>query len=72
MWGHVEHVEQLGWGLCQHCLHQMPRGGGGWEHRRPASFYDETDGGWESRVPVRETDRELKAVGECEKGQSCS
>lgn len=19
MWGHVEHVEQLGWGLCQHC-----------------------------------------------------
>lgn len=29
MWGHVEHVEQLGWGLCQHCLHQMPGGGGG-------------------------------------------
>lgn len=29
MWGRVEHVEQLGWGLCQHCLHQMPGGGGG-------------------------------------------
>lgn len=29
MWGHVEHVEQLGRGLCQHCLHQMPGGGGG-------------------------------------------
>lgn len=25
MWGHVEHVEQLGWGLCQHCLRQMPK-----------------------------------------------
>lgn len=26
---YVEHVEQLRWGLCQHCLHQMPRKGGG-------------------------------------------
>ena len=40
--GHVEHVEQLERGLCQHCLSQMP--GGGEETFRIVN--DVMDGGW--------------------------
>lgn len=45
MWGHVEHLEQLWQGPCQHCLHQVPTGGGG-STGGLQPFYDEMDGGW--------------------------
>lgn len=69
MWGHVEHVEQLGWGLCQHCLQQMPGGGGG-SAGVLGPVYGGMDGGLVSarRVSVRESGRAKgrKAAGEFE------
>lgn len=45
-----------GWGLCQHCLHQMPGGGGGITGGGRA-FMTRQMGVGICRVPVCETER---------------